>query len=43
MNRRRIWIAAQLLFVVALVVFLGFALRDTWGDAGPRIRDADAA
>lgn len=41
MNRRRAWIAAQLLFVVALVVFLGFALRDTWSDAGPRIRDAD--
>lgn len=41
MTRRRAWIAAQLLFVVALVVFLGFALRDTWADAGPRIRDAD--
>ncbi len=41
MNRRRAWIAAQLLFVVALLFFLGFALRDTWADAGPRIRDAD--
>lgn len=41
MNRRRAWIAAQLLFVVALVVFLAFALRGTWADAGPRIRDAD--
>ena len=41
MNRRRAWIAAQVLFVVALVFFLGFALRDTWADAGPRIRDAD--
>jgi glycosyltransferase 2 family protein len=41
MNRRRAWIAAQLLFVVALVVFLGVALQDTWADAGPRIRDAD--
>jgi uncharacterized membrane protein YbhN (UPF0104 family) len=41
MTRRRAWIAAQLLFVVALVVFLSFALRDTWADAGPRIRDAD--
>ena len=41
MNRRRAWIAAQLLFVVALVLFLGFALRDTWADAGPRLRDAD--
>ena len=41
MTRRRAWIAAQLLFVVALVVFLSFALRDTWADAGPRLRDAD--
>lgn len=41
MNRRRAWIAAQLLFVVAVIVFLGFALRDTWADAGPRIRNAD--
>ncbi|HJV29132.1 MAG TPA: lysylphosphatidylglycerol synthase domain-containing protein [Gaiellaceae bacterium] len=41
MTRRRAWIAAQLLFVGAVVVFLGFALRDTWADAAPRIRDAD--
>lgn len=41
MTRRRAWIATQLLFVVALVVFLSIALRDTWADAGPRIRDAD--
>jgi len=41
MNRRRAWIGAQLLFVVALAFFLAFALRDTWADAGPRIRDAD--
>ncbi len=41
MTRRRAWIAAQLLFVVALVVFLAFALEDTWADAGPRLRDAD--
>jgi glycosyltransferase 2 family protein len=41
MTRRRAWIAAQLLFVVAVVVFLGFFLRDTWADAAPRIRDAD--
>ncbi len=41
MTRRRLWIAAQLLFVVALVVFLGYALRDSWADAGPRLRDAD--
>ena len=41
MNRRRAWIAAQLLFVVALVLFLGFALRDIWADAGPMLRHAD--
>ena len=41
MNRRRAWIAAQLLFVVALVLFLGFALKGTWADAAPRLRDAD--
>jgi len=41
MNRRRAWIAAQLLFIVAVVVFLSYALRDAWADAGPRIRDAD--
>ena len=33
MTRRRLWIAAQLAFVVALVVFLGYALRDAWADA----------
>ena len=41
MTRRRAWIAAQLLFVAAVVAFLGYALRDAWADAGPRIRDAD--
>jgi uncharacterized membrane protein YbhN (UPF0104 family) len=41
MTRRRAWIAAQLVFVVAVVVFLSYALRDSWADAGPRIRDAD--
>jgi len=41
MTRRRIWIAAQLLFVAAVLGFLAYALRDTWAEAGPRIRDAD--
>jgi glycosyltransferase 2 family protein len=41
MTRRRAWIAAQLVFVAAVVVFLGYALRDAWADAAPRIRDAD--
>ena len=41
MTRRRLWIAFQLVFVAAVLVFLGFALRDTWSDAAPRLRDAD--
>ena len=41
MTRRRLWIAAQLVFVVAVVGFLAFALRDAWADAGPRLRGAD--
>jgi uncharacterized membrane protein YbhN (UPF0104 family) len=41
MTRRRLWIAAQIAFVVALIGFLGFALRDAWADAAPRLRDAD--
>ncbi len=41
MTRRRLWIAAQLAFLVALFVFLFFALGDAWSDAAPRLRDAD--
>jgi uncharacterized membrane protein YbhN (UPF0104 family) len=41
MSRRRLWIAAQLAFVVALIAFLSFALRDAWADAAPRLRNAD--
>jgi glycosyltransferase 2 family protein len=41
MSRHRLWIAAQIAFVVALIAFLGFALRDAWADAAPRLRDAD--
>jgi glycosyltransferase 2 family protein len=40
-TRRRLWIAAQLAFVLALIAFLGFALRDAWADAAPRLRNAD--
>jgi hypothetical protein len=43
MTRRRLWIAAQLAFVVALIAFLGFALRDAWADAAPRLRNANLA
>jgi uncharacterized membrane protein YbhN (UPF0104 family) len=42
-TRRRVWIAAQLVFVAAVLVFLGYALGDAWADAVPRIRDADLA
>src|SRR5919106_5742360 len=41
MTRRRAWIAVQVIFVAAVLAFLGFALRDSWADAGPRLRDAD--
>jgi uncharacterized membrane protein YbhN (UPF0104 family) len=41
MTKRRLWIAAQVAFVVALLGFLGFALRDAWTDAAPRLRNAD--
>jgi uncharacterized membrane protein YbhN (UPF0104 family) len=32
---------AQLVFVLALIAFLGFTLRDAWADAAPRLRNAD--
>ena len=41
MTRRRFWIAVQLVFVGAVLVFLGYALRDAWAEAAPLIRDAD--
>jgi glycosyltransferase 2 family protein len=41
MTKGRLWIAAQVAFVVALLGFLGFALRDAWTDAAPRLRNAD--
>lgn len=41
MSRRRLWIAAQLAFVAAVLVFLGFALRDAWAEALPKMRNAD--
>jgi uncharacterized membrane protein YbhN (UPF0104 family) len=39
--RRRLVISLQVGFVALLLGFLGWALRDTWGDALPRLRDAD--
>ena len=41
MTRRHAWIAVQVAFVVAVLVFLGFAFRDAWADARPRLRDAN--
>jgi glycosyltransferase 2 family protein len=41
MTRRQLWITAQLVFVAAVLGFLGYTLRDTWADAAPRLRDAD--
>jgi hypothetical protein len=42
-RRRKLFIALQVTAVAAFLGFLGFALRDSWGEAGPRLRDADVA
>ena len=39
--RRKLVIALQIVFVTALLGFLAWAVRDTWSDALPRLRDAD--
>jgi hypothetical protein len=39
-GRRRLLVAIQIVFVAWLLVFLGWAFRDTWGDAAPRLRHA---
>ena len=39
-RRRRLLIAIQVGFVVVLLAFLGWAFRDTWADAEPRLREA---
>jgi len=41
--RRGLIIALQVAFVGVMLGFFGWALRDTWGDALPRLRDADFA
>jgi uncharacterized membrane protein YbhN (UPF0104 family) len=41
MAKRRLWIAAQIVFVVVVLAFLAYALRDAWADAAPRLRSAD--
>lgn len=40
MRRRRLVIAIQVGFVAVLLAFLGWAFRDTWAEAAPRLRDA---
>lgn len=40
MTRRHLWIAGQLVFVAAVVGFLAYAVRDSWAEAAPRLRDA---
>lgn len=39
--RRRLVVGLQLAFMAVLLAFLGWAFRNTWGDAWPRLRDAD--
>lgn len=39
--RRRLLVVLQVVFVAALLGFLAWAVRDTWSDALPRLRDAD--
>ena len=41
--RRRLVVGLQLAFVAALLGFFAWALRDTWGEAWPRLRHADLA
>ncbi len=41
--RRRLVVGLQVTFVAILLGFLGWALRDTWSDALPRLRHADLA
>ena len=40
-RRRRVLVGLQLAFVAAVLGFLGWALRDVWSDAIPRLADAD--
>jgi glycosyltransferase 2 family protein len=40
-RRRWLVIALQLLALAVFLGALGWAFRDAWGDAGPRLRDAD--
>ena len=41
LRRRRVLVGLQLAFVAVVLAFLAWALRDVWGDAIPRLADAD--
>jgi hypothetical protein len=41
LRRRRVLVALQLAFLAVVLAFLGWALRDVWSDAIPRLADAD--
>ena len=41
LRRRRVLVGLQVAFVAAVLAFLGWALRDVWSDAIPRLTDAD--
>ena len=41
MRKRPIWIGVQLAFVAVTIGFLAYAVRDSWAEAGPRLRDAN--
>jgi glycosyltransferase 2 family protein len=41
LRRRGVLIGIQLAFVAIVLASLGYALRDVWSDALPRLRDAD--
>jgi len=41
LRRRRVLVGLQVAFVAIVLAFLGWALRDVWSDAIPRLADAD--
>jgi glycosyltransferase 2 family protein len=40
-RRRKVFIALQITALAVFLGFLGYALRDSWREAGPLLRDAD--
>ncbi len=40
-RRRKLFIALQVTALAVFLVFLGYAFRDSWSEAGPLLRDAD--